>query len=344
MARKRYYRNDDEEFFVGLIILIIIGAVYSFVTKYWLIILIITSIILIYLLVRFIIDLDIFSNFNKPIMYYKGKSNINNLNNLKVDEVTNGYKINCLQKGMVGEERLNYNLINSNIPMYIMHDLFLTFNGKTVQIDFIIITKRSVYILESKNLNGNVDIEKDGTFTRRFGRYKKGIKNPLTQNIEHENLLNEILKKEKLKIKYESLVILTNDNTYLNFKKSDKDYKNLIIRNDKIVEVLKNKEKKKHIIRNEDKIKNICDTILKYEKYSFNIEELKIRLKNYRKEKSNFEQIQPYMIFNDQTLEELINKVPLSLEELKLINGFGDYKINKYGNEIIDIIKNEVTR
>ena len=344
MARKRYYRNDDEEFFVGLIILIIIGAIYSFVTKYWLIILIIASIILIYLLVRFIIDLDIFSNFNKPIMYYKGKSNINNLNNLKVDEVTNGYKINCLQKGMVGEERLNYNLINSNIPMYIMHDLFLTFNGKTVQIDFIIIKKRSVYILESKNLNGNVDIEKDGTFTRRFGRYKKGIKNPLTQNIEHENFINEILKKEKLKIKYESLVILTNDNTYLNFKKSDKDYKNLIIRNDKIVEVLKNKEKKKHIIRNEDKIKNICDTILKYEKYSFNIEELKIRLKNYRKEKSNFEQIQPYMIFNDQTLEELINKVPLNLEELKLINGFGDYKISKYGNEIIEIIKNEVTR
>lgn len=344
MARKRYYQNNDDEFLIGLITLIIIGAVYSFATKYWLIILIITSLILIYLLIRFVIDLDIFSNFNKPVMYYKGKSNINNLDKLKVDEVTNGYKINCLQKGMIGEERLNYNLINSNIPMYIMHDLVLTFDNKTVQIDFIIITKRSVYILESKNLNGNVDIEKDGTFTRRFGRYKKGIKNPLTQNIEHENLINEILKKEKLKIKYESLVILTNDNTYLKFKKSDKDYKDLIIRNDKIVEVLKTKEKKKHIIRNEDKIKKICDTILKYEKYSFNIEELKIKLKQYRKEKSNYEQIQPYMIFNDQTLEELINKVPLNLEELKLINGFGDYKISKYGNEIIEIIKNEVTR
>ena len=50
------------------------------------------------------------------------------------------------------------------------------------------------------------------------------------------------------------------------------------------------------------------------------------------------------MIFNDQTLEELINKIPLNLEELKLINGFGDYKINKYGNDIIEIIKSEVTR
>ena len=344
MARRRYYRNDDEEFFIGLIILTVIGGIYSFVTKYWLIILIVVTLVLFYLLIRFLIDLDIFSIFKKPVMYYKGKSNINNLDKLKVDEVTNGYKINCLQKGMVGEERLSYNLINSNIPMYIMHDLSLSFNNKTAQIDFIIITKRNAYILESKNLSGNVDIEKDGTFTRRFGRYKKGIKNPLTQNSEHESLLNEIFKKEKIKIKYESLVVLTNDNTYLNFKKSDKDYKGLIIRNDKIIEILKDKEKKKHIVRNEDKIKSICDIILKYEKYSYDIERLKIKLKQYRKDKSNYEQIQPYMIFNDQTLEELVNKIPLNLEELKLINGFGDYKINKYGNEIIEIIKNEVVK
>ena len=344
MARRRYYRNDNEDFLLGLIMLMIFGAVYSFVSKYWLIIVIIVVLILLYLLIRFIIDLDIFSKFNKPIMYYRGKSNINNLDKLKVDEVTNGYRINCLQKGIVGEERLNYNLINSNIPMYIMHDLVLTFNNKTVQIDFIIVTKRNIYFLESKNLNGNIDIEKDGTFTRRIGGYKKGIKNPLTQNNEHENLINEIFKKEKIKRKYESLVILTNDNTYLNFKKSDKEYQDLIIRNDKIIEFLKAKEKKKHIIRNEEKIKNICDAILKYEKYSFDIEQLRTKLKQYRKEKSNYEQIQPYIIFNDQTLEELINKIPQTLEELKLINGFGDYKINKYGNEIIEIIKNEVTR
>ena len=342
MARRRYYRNDNEDFFTGLIILIIFGAIYSFITKYWLIILIVVTIVLLYLLIRFIIDLDINSNFKKPILYYRGKSNNNNLEKLKVDEVTNGYKINCLQKGMIGEERLYYNLINSNIPMYIMHDLVLNYNGKSVQIDFIIVTKRNMYILESKNLNGNIDIENDGTFTRRIGRYKKGIKNPLTQNNEHENLINEILMEEKLKLKYESLVVLTNDYTYLNFKKSDKDYKNLIIRNDKIIEVLKNKEKKKHIIRDEETIKKICDSILKYEKFIIDYERLRSELKKYRKEKSYLEQIQPYMIFNDQTLDELIKFLPQTLNDLNKINGFGEYKINKYGKEIIEIIKKEV--
>lgn len=344
MARRRYYKNDDEDFLIGLIGLSLFGAAYSFFTKYWVILLIITILVLLYFLVRFIIDLDIASKFKKTILYYNGKSNANNLDNLMVDEVTNGYKINCLQKGMIGEERLKYNLINSNIPMYIMHDLTLTFNDKKAQIDFIIVTKRSLYILESKNLNGNLDIEKDGTFTRIIGKHKQGIKNPLTQNLEHENIINQIFKKEKIKLKYESLVILTNDNTYLKFKKSDKDYKNTIIRNDKIVEVLKNKEKKKHIIRNEENIKYICDKILKYEKYSFDVEQLKLKLKQYRKEKSNSEQIQPYMIFNDQTLDELINKIPQTLEELRLINGFGEYKVNKYGNEIVYIIKNEVNK
>ena len=48
MVRRRYYRNDDD-FLNVLIILIILGAIYSFVTKYWLIILIIAGLVLLYL-------------------------------------------------------------------------------------------------------------------------------------------------------------------------------------------------------------------------------------------------------------------------------------------------------
>ena len=50
------------------------------------------------------------------------------------------------------------------------------------------------------------------------------------------------------------------------------------------------------------------------------------------------------MIFNDQTLDDLIKEIPQSLEELKLISGFGEYKVNKYGSEIVNIIKNEVNK
>ena len=53
---------------------------------------------------------------------------------------------------------------------------------------------------------------------------------------------------------------------------------------------------------------------------------------------SYLEGIEAYKIFTDATLEELSLKKPTTLEQLKEINGFQDYKVNKYGNQIINIL------
>jgi superfamily I DNA/RNA helicase len=45
-----------------------------------------------------------------------------------------------------------------------------------------------------------------------------------------------------------------------------------------------------------------------------------------------------YQIFNDNTLNEICYDMPTNLEELKNVNGFGDFKTRKYGNEIVKII------
>lgn len=44
------------------------------------------------------------------------------------------------------------------------------------------------------------------------------------------------------------------------------------------------------------------------------------------------------MIFSDKTLEELLSNLPKDKKELKEINGFGDVKIEEFGEEIIKII------
>ena len=292
------------------------------------------------MLIRFIIDLDIKGTLKKPTVYFEGKNSQKRLNDLKINEKENKIQIYYLKKGIYGENNLLYTLVNSKIPMYIMHDLLLSCDGFKAQIDFIVVTKRSIYVLESKNLSGNIDIEYDGTFTRKIGKYKKGIKNPLTQNAQHELVMDKILKKEKINNKYESLVVLTNDDTYLKFKKSENDYKCKIIRNDKIIDVLNKKEEKKHRIRNEKKVKSICDTILKYDISSSekNNEILIAELKEWRRKTAFLEGIEAYMIFTDATLDELSLKRPTTLEQLREINGFQDYKVNKYGKQIIEII------
>lgn len=98
---------------------------------------------------------------------------------------------------------------------------------------------------------------------------------------------------------------------------------------------------------------NICNSILKYNdvnKYFGKEESLDVddniknnvlieKLRMYRRNKAKEENIEPYMIFNDQTLNEINKKLPKTLEELNKIYGFGDIKIQKYGYEILDIIE-----
>jgi superfamily II DNA helicase RecQ len=61
--------------------------------------------------------------------------------------------------------------------------------------------------------------------------------------------------------------------------------------------------------------------------------------KAYRLDKSREEKIKPYFIYNDNQLKDLIAKMPRNKEELQTVSGFGEVKANKYGDDILKIIK-----
>lgn len=61
-------------------------------------------------------------------------------------------------------------------------------------------------------------------------------------------------------------------------------------------------------------------------------------LKAFRWNTSQAERIRPYYIFNNNQMMDLIDKYPADLEQLKNVSGFGDVKIQKYGQEIIAIL------
>ena len=262
--RKKYYYYGFD--FEGVLIFLIVFLVITIISKYYIYLIVIGSIVLVYFLIRMIINSDIFGKFKDVKLYYNGDTTLKRLEKLEKLEKNNEieYKINCIKKGINGENKILYTLMHSDIPMYILHDLNLEVDGFKSQIDFIVVTKKIIYIIESKDLNGNLDIEEDGTFTRRIGKYKKGIKNPITQNMEHELTLNKISKLEKLHTKYKSIVVLSNDNAYINYKKGSKSKFNNIVRNDQLYNYLKNSSHNLNIVYTEKDIKNICDKILKY--------------------------------------------------------------------------------
>ena len=110
-------------------------------------------------------------------------------------------EIKCVEAGIFGENAIKYELRNSHIPMYVLHDLYLEYEGLSAQIDYLIVTRKHQYTVECKNLYGDIEITNTGDFVRTvsFSRYKKkeGIYSPITQNQRHLELIKQIRRAER---------------------------------------------------------------------------------------------------------------------------------------------------
>ena len=256
--------------------------------------------------------------------------------------------------GIAGENAIMYELKNSHIPMYIIHDLYLEYNGCTAQIDFLIITRKVTILIESKNLYGNIFVDSNGNFIRRTGNGKtfrqEGMYSPITQNERHLALIKEMRKGTKNFLtrglfennfdnNYRSLIVMANTKSIIDYRYAPKDIKDKIVRADGLVR----------------KINEICATPLCAADISgfdatllanmadeniANYENLPLykALKQYRYEKSKAENIKAYYVFKNDELIEIIKLMPTAPEQLKSIRGFGEGKIQKYGNEIVNIV------
>lgn len=311
--------------------------------------------------------------------------------------------IKKLKYGQIGENNVYYELKNSFIPMICMHDIRLKYRGMIAQIDFLVLTSKYIYVIECKNMMGDITITKEGEFIRymknSYGKVvsKQGMYSPIVQNERHINVIKEILSNElKYKNKLsriESLVVTANPKTIINKKYASRDVSEKIIRHDQIIDKIKEHQNNKKIdwVFIEDDMREIAKCLSKYHKevkidydkkyclssskeeikiegdycnkYNTRVEreyspkydtsvirednkEIKVKseddlrqsLKLYRLNMSKKEGIQPYMVFNNDTMEQLISKRPKSLYELRNIKGFGPVKCEKYGMDLIKII------
>ena len=63
-------------------------------------------------------------------------------------------------------------------------------------------------------------------------------------------------------------------------------------------------------------------------------------LKEYRLNTSKAENIKPYFIYNNEEMESIIRTNPKTKAELLNCTGFGEKKFEKYGDSILEILKN----
>lgn len=95
-------------------------------------------------------------------------------------------------------------------------------------------------------------------------------------------------------------------------------------------------EKSRNIVMGEEKV------LFKEERKVQRIvedNELFISLKNLRREIAENEGVPPYIVFGDNTLKEMSLRMPITREQLLDISGVGEKKIDKYGDEFIEKVK-----
>ena len=78
-------------------------------------------------------------------------------------------------------------------------------------------------------------------------------------------------------------------------------------------------------------------------------EQLLSMLKGLRKDVARKKNLQPWVVFSDQSLEDMSISYPITLEELKNCQGIGEGKARKFGKEFIELIakyveENEIIR
>lgn len=185
--------------------------------------------------------------------------------------------IKMLKAGIHGEQNVEYELKSSFMPIYVFHDLFLHYKGLTAQIDYLVLHKNFILVIECKKLLGDIEITAKGDFIRRFktedGRtYKKeGIYSPIVQNERHCTILKQILSGIFPKVRPQlwnagvhSVVVIANPKSIVFDKYAKKEIKEQIIKYDQLkthMQYLANQNTDSFIIGNKS-MQKLCDALL----------------------------------------------------------------------------------
>lgn len=96
---------------------------------------------------------------------------------------------------------------------YVINNLMLVDNGKSSQIDHVLINRNGVFVIETKNYSGRIygnESQQEWTQVLSYGRIKNKLYNPVKQNATHVFRLKKLLPQE---IFVSSVVVFVQNNT-----------------------------------------------------------------------------------------------------------------------------------
>jgi len=176
--------------------------------------------------------------------------------------------------GNLGEYETSLKLEEYNSNAKLLFDLYIPKeNGKTAQIDSIMINNYGIYIIESKNISGTIygsEDDKYWTIVYTNGQKNKGYYNPVLQNKVHTNAVIKLFPNINPNL-YEQYVVLSErckigkmniSNKYIHVVKRENLVESLLSRQDELQPKLSDNE-----------VNMIYNELLRYTKASKKIRE-----------------------------------------------------------------------
>ncbi len=186
--------------------------------------------------------------------------------------------IRFVKAGIFGENNLLFELKNSHLPLYVLRDIYIEGGDLSAQIDFLVVTRKMNFVIECKNLYGNIEIDSTGSFIRtmQYGKHyqKTGIYSPITQNERHLELIRHIRSQQKgflakklylsaFHDNHRAIVVLANPQTVLNARYAKKEVRDKVIRADQLIAYMKAEiAASKNVNSSDDQMKEIAEMFL----------------------------------------------------------------------------------
>lgn len=254
--------------------------------------------------------------------------------------------------GMIGEEKVAYELKNSHMPILVLHNLYLSFNDLNAQIDYLVIDQGFILVIECKNMVGDIEIKNTGEFIRHFknssGKYykKEGMYSPIAQNEKHIELIKDILKSEEVLrgnqvecIKHK--IVIANEKTILNDKYAKKEIKKQIIRCDMLINSIKklHEECKEKVCFSEETMRKIAVVLMKYDSEHIVDYSKRYNLSYKNNENSDISKVMRVIQDTKEEVSSMVMKngsdevIEIDIEKEPLFIKLKEYRLNKSKEE-----------
>lgn len=118
-------------------------------------------------------------------------------------------------KGKVGERSVNSAIkrLLDQKEYQLLHDVTIPAVGGTTQIDHVIVSKRGIFVIETKNMKGWIfGSARQKSWTQKIYRHTTKFQNPLHQNYKHVKTLETVLGLDDHQIF--SIVVFVGDCTF----------------------------------------------------------------------------------------------------------------------------------